>query len=359
MTAKGFPLTVGDSLEEAANRFAGCLAMVFDERRATYSELLAEARNCAKSLIGAGVGIGDHVGILMPNCWQSVLLFYACNLIGAPVVFINARYRDDDLSYVIPKADLRFLVTGAQQRRFNDYRVTLMSIFPELAGWDGRTSLSLSAAPNLHAIFELGDDRLGAWPGEVFLASAARSVSDADLAAVTEKVTPDHISMMMFSSGTTSRPKACMLRHRSLCETGAALAQRFRLTPEDRMFDPLPLFHMSSMLPMAACRFAGTCFIGTAHFESGPALEMLERENVTIVYAGFPAIVSSLTAHPDFAGWSQSHLRIMHVVGPPDLLKRYQRQFPQAVLVNSYGLRRPATPGTLRRPSKWCSAHCR
>lgn len=331
-------LTVGGSLLQAAGRYGDREAMIFDDRRATFAALLGEARHLAKSLLGAGIRLGDHVGILMPNCWESVLLFYACNLIGAPAVLINARYRDDDLAYVIPKADLSFLLIGGQQHRFNDYRATLTSIFPELGEWDGASTLSLGGAPKLRSIIEVGDDRPGRWPDMALLDAGAARISNEQLATAMDLVTPDHVSMMMFSSGTTSRPKACMLNHRSLCETGAALAERFRLEPEDRMYDPLPLFHMSTMLPLAACRAAGSCFIGTSHFEASGALDRFAQDRVTIVYAGFPAIVSSLIAHPLFADWDQSSLRIMHVVGPPDLLKRYQRQFPGAVLVNSYGL---------------------
>jgi len=274
----------------------------------------------------------------MPNCWDEVLLFYACNLIGAPIVLLNARYRADDLAYVIPKADLRYLFVGGHAHRFTDYRPALHEIFPTLAGWNGERPLDLPEAPLLRTIVELGDDRPGAWPAEAAMSRAAAGVTVHEIEALDAAITPDTVSMMMFSSGTTSRPKACMLLHRSLCRTGAALAERFRLTPEDRLWDPLPLFHMSTMLPMAACRQAGTCFIGMGHFDAGKALDLFVEECTTVHYAGFPTIVSAIAAHPAFDDWDQSSLRINHVVGPPDLLRRYCERFPGAVLVNSYGL---------------------
>jgi len=143
---------------------------------------------------------------------------------------------------------------------------------------------------------------------------------------------------MIFSSGTTSRPKACMLTHRSLCLTGAALMERFRLTAEDRIWDPLPLFHMSTMLPLAACRAAGACFVGMGHFDADQAMALLRDERPTVQYAAFPTIISALVTHPAFPEYDQSRLRINHVVGPPDLLRRYAGLFPGAVAVNSYGL---------------------
>jgi acyl-CoA synthetase (AMP-forming)/AMP-acid ligase II len=333
-----FLLTVGGTLRRAADLFGDRDALVYDGRRATYAELLAEVRDCARGLIGLGVGPGEHVGILMPNCWDAVILFYACNLIGAPAVLLNARYREDDLAYVIPKSDLAMLFVGGHAVPHVDYRPALTRIFPELADWSGGGRLHAGGAPMLRRVVEMGEARPGPWPSQSAVAAAAVGVDDARLDALIDRVTPDDVGLMMFSSGTTARPKACMLRHRSLCQTGAALAERFRLTPDDRVWDPLPLFHMSTMLPLAACRHAGACFVGMAHFEAGAALDLFERERITVNYAGFPTIVSAIAAHPRFAGWDQSALRINHVVGPPDLLRRYQQQFPGAVLVNSYGL---------------------
>lgn len=332
------PPTVGGTLQRAAELFPGQGALVYDDRRATYSALLAEARAWARRLLSLGIAPGEHVGILMPNCWDSVLVFYACTLIGAPAVLLNARYRDDDLGYVIPAADLAVLFTGGHALPHVDYRPLLARLYPELDGWTGETRLHAADAPMLRHVVALGDPRPGSWPTHATLDRSAAHVDDAVLDQRVAAVDPDDIALIMFSSGTTARPKACMLRHRSLCETGAALAERFRLTPDDCMWNPLPLFHMSTMLPMAACREAGACFVGMGHFAAGAALDLFERERITINYAGFPTIVSAIAAHPRFAAWDQSALRINHVVGAPDLLRRYQQQFPSAVLVNSYGL---------------------
>lgn len=337
-TATADEKTVGGALIRAADLYASFDALVFDGRRATYCELLDEATRCAASLLGMAVERGDHVGILMPNCWDAVVLVYACNLIGAPAVLLNSRYREDDLSYVIPASDISLLVIGGHAHEYSDYRSALQAIFPELSQWDGKECLSLGHAPKIKTIVELGESRPGSWPQEAEFNRAADGVDLAAVNAAAAAITPDDVSLIMFSSGTTSRPKACMLLHRSLCATGQALSDRFRLTSHDRVLDPLPLFHMSTMLPMAACRSVGACFVGMGHFNADAAMSLLKEERITVNYAGFPTIVSAITAHPDFKAWDQSDLRINHVVGPPDLLRRYQQEFPQAVLVNGYGL---------------------
>ncbi len=331
-------LTIGGSLFYAAQQFPQHDALIYDDRRADYAGLAAEVTARARGLLGFGVRPGDHVGILMPNGWDHVILFYAATLIGARVVLLNARYRADDLAFVIPWAELDWLVIGSEAREHADYRAMLLDVFPSLADWDGKAALALADAPKLRAILNFGDDRGDHWPNAATLDARSVSVDDATVMVHATQVKPDDIGLMMFSSGTTSRPKCCMLSHRMLSETGAAFAVRFEMTAADRIFDPLPLFHMSTVLPMAACRAVGACFIGMAHFEAGGALRLLNDERATIAYMAFPTLVAAVVGHPDFPAYDQRHLRINHVVGPTDLLRRYLTLFPGALPVNSYGL---------------------
>lgn len=331
------PLTVGGALVRAADTFSDREALVYDGRRASYRGLLEQVVDCARGLIGVGVGARDHVGILMPNCWDYVVLYYATNLIGARAVLLNSRYRADDLAHVIPQSDISTLFVGGHAHEFCDYRPILTEIFPDLAGWSGGP-LDLAEAPQLRRVIELGDDRDGPWPQATAFASAAAGVSRNQVFEAAAGVSAEDIGLMIFSSGTTSRPKACMLTHLSLSQTGQALAERFALTSADRVWDPLPLFHMSTILPLAACRAAGACFIGMGHFDGAAALKLIIAERPSVHYAGFPTIISAIVAQPNFADYDQSRLRINHVVGPPDLLRRYAALFPGSVPVNSYGL---------------------
>lgn len=331
------PHTIGGVLASAAARFGDREALVYDGRRATYAGLFDEAVERARALLGLGIKAGDHVGVLMPNGWDHVLLYYAANLIGARAVLLNARYRVDDLAYVIPKARIDILFVGGHAWPRCDFRPMLAEALPGLGGWRNGP-LDLPSAPVLRMIVELGDSRPSLWPSEEALREAATRVSREDVLAAAAGVKPDDVGLMIFSSGTTSRPKACMLTHGSLSRMGTAVAKRFRLTPEDKIWDPLPLFHMSTMLPMAACRSAGACFIGMGHFNANEAVALLRTERPTIQYAAFPAIVSAIVDHPDFSVYDQSRLRLHHMVGPPDLLRRYADFFPEAVPINAYGL---------------------
>lgn len=330
--------TIGGMLAEAAQRWPDGLALVFDGDRLTWSGLHERARLYARGLLALGVRPGGHVGILMPNTIDYVLLFYAAGLVGARALTINARYKEDDLRYVLDHADVEHLFIGGHALPYADFRSLLASAHAEIAAWDGRSTLAVVGAPKLRTIVSFEDPRETAWPDKAAFLAGAETIDEARLDAVSGAVDPGAVALMMFSSGTTARPKACMLTHRSINLTGAALAKRFRLGPRDRVYNPLPLFHMSTMLPMAACRASGAAQIGALHFEPGEALATMEREGATVSYTSFPTLVSAVTGHPDFGSRDLSRLRIVHCVGPDELLRRYSAAFPQAYFVNAYGL---------------------
>ncbi len=99
----------------------------------------------------------------------------------------------------------------------------------------------------------------------------------ADLAPLASLPTldPEDIGLMMYTSGTTAHPKACLLSHRALEGAGHALAERWQMTEQDRFWDPLPFFHMSTILPLAACRASGACFIAQEHFDAAASVTSL------------------------------------------------------------------------------------
>ncbi|RVQ68678.1 long-chain fatty acid--CoA ligase [Croceicoccus ponticola] len=334
------PLTVGGALFAISNRFGDLPALVYGQHRASWRELSELSIAMARRLVGLGVQPGEHVGVLMPNCFEYIVLYLATQLAGANAVLLNARYRPDDLAYVVPKADVDYLFVGGHAARHCDYRPMLEEAFPGIGGEfvSAGGHIMHPALPRLKRIVELGEDRPGAWMSPHAFAALDGDASRDEVIARTLAVLPDDIGLMIFSSGTTNRPKACMIAHRSLCITAKGMAGRFRLTEQDVVWDPLPLFHMSTILPLAGCRETGACFMGMDHFDADVAMKLLIAERPTVQYAGFPTIIGALVAHPDFAKYDQSRLRINHVVGPPDLLRRYADDFPGAVPVNSYGL---------------------
>ena len=324
--------TVGQRLREAVERHGERDAIVIAGQRLSFRQLLGEAEAYAGRLAGLGVQRGDHVGILMPNCLEYLLLFYGCALLGASPVHFNSRYKREDLAYVIPDSDVTVLFVSARQRDFFDFRGMLEDVFPELRDWTGAEPLRLAGAPRLEKVFLFHAGGQRDWPDERDFEKAATYRGDL------EQVDPEDIALVMYTSGTTAQPKACLLSHRALEFAGLGLARRFQMTEQDRFWDPLPFFHMSTMLPLAACRAVGAAFVAQEHFEPGPSVREIVDERATVLFPSFPTLTNALFGHRDFDPARLRSVRVINNVGPPDLLRRYASMLPTAVHVSAYGL---------------------
>jgi len=323
-------LTVADTLSRAAESRPDGSAIVIAAHRLTHSVVLKEAQRYASALAALDIRGGDHIGILMPNCLEYLLLVFGCALSGVRPVLLNARYRIDDLRYVIPHSDMQWLFTSAKQSERADYASMLSALYPQLGSWDGARALALAEAPGLRGVHCFHADMDAQWPDE------QRFLSNAGAWRVNDD--PEQIALVMYTSGTTAHPKACLLSHRALECAGHGLARRYRMTAADTFWDPLPFFHMSTMLPLAACRAVAATFIAREHFDAHDSLHEIARERATILYPSFPALTNALFGHAEFDAARLGHVRIVNNVGPPDLLRRYAQTLPAATHVSAYGL---------------------
>ena len=332
-------MTLSDLLLGAADRYGDRDALVFPDTRLTYAELAEAAREHARSLVALGIEPGEHVGILMPNCPEFIELLFGIVLAGGVAVTVNARYKADELAYVVENSDLAALVTSSLASEYVDFAGLLRDALPGLSDAPEPRALNLGAAPRLRFLTRIGEATpSGILPFEAFRHAAG----DVGLAAVERRrlaVRPADPGIMMYTSGTTSNPKGCPLAHAKLVESGVKMnRERYFLTPEDRFWAPLPMFHMAAVLPLVACIEAGSALLSMNRFDAGVALAMMEREGATVAFPAFPTVTNELISHPDFAATDLSRLRRINNVAPLEVLRRFQEAFPQAVQTGAYGM---------------------
>ena len=329
--------TLGDLVVRGAALHGDADALVFPDGRMSYRELEARAYAAARSLRGLGVGPGDRVGVLMPNCLTFMEVTYGAALLGAVVVLINSRYRGAELAYVIQDADVVVLVTSDLVEEHVDHVARLHEAFPGLDAAPDVRALALDPAPELRATVLLGTSSPPGFVDQGGFEDAGTAVTDAEVETLRRRIAVRSVGMMMYTSGTTARPKGCLMTHEMVVRNGIAVGRRFELTPEDRFWDPLPMFHMSAILPMTGCFFTGCAFMSMTHFEAGTALAMMERERATVFYPTFPTITMAVLNHPEYATRDLSRIRLIINVAPPDTLRKMQEQMPQGVQVTAYG----------------------
>lgn len=332
--------TLGGMLQRSAQDFAGAPALIFPDSSRTHAELYARAAEWARSIVTMGVQPGDNVGLLFTTCPQFVEIMFGVALAGAVCVPINARYQPGELAYLIENADLVTVFTTGRVAENLDFVERLTAALPSLGAAD-KVDLQLSEAPKLRRIVLFGER---AAPGFLPADEALRLGAVVDAAVVPQRaaaVDPQDTALILYTSGTTSNPKGCLISHRGMVGNSRNLARRYLMTQEDRFWSPLPIFHIAGILPMVAAIDLGAAYVTVPYFEAGMALEILERSAATCCYPSFVTFMQDLINHPRFAHTDLSRVRMMNsnfAVQPAWIKEAMAKAMPHAVQVGTYGM---------------------
>ena len=281
---------------------------------------------------------GDHVGILSLNLPEYVESIFAINMAGATAVPLNARYRGAELKQVIADSDIRLLFTTSQFDDRVDFCAHLTDCYPELSTSLDSSQLRIGEAPLLTSIVMFEVTQKPGFISSTDFEQWGRDVTDEALTERSARVGLESICLMIYTSGTTSVPKGCRLSHRAFVRNAASEKERFAIAEDDCLWDPLPFFHISSLLPMVASMWAGAAYATDTHFDIDRALDQIYRLEPTILFPAFPAIMGDLLSHEDFQADKMARVRLVNNVAPASQLLENMAKLPQAVHVSAYGL---------------------
>ena len=345
--------TLGDLLLTAADRHPGSPALIFPDRRMSYAQLAERALLRARSLQALGVKPHDHVGLLLPTSFEFAEFLFAIALCGAVAVPLNARYKHNELAYVIENGDLVALVTTDRIADHVNFVERLSQALPGLAQASDPRQLSLAAAPLLRNLVLLGETPK---PGFLAQRDFEALAADSPEERVHEsrlRVRLRDVAIMLYTSGTTANPKGCLLTHEAMVRNSIALGRhRYALEQKDVFWSPLPMFHIAAILPLCAIFDVGGAYATMSYFDAGLALRMLETEKVTATYPCFVTIMSDLIYHPSFAQTDLSRITLMNsnfAVQPPGIATAMLKSLPQATYVGTFGMTETAGTVTTSR----------
>ena len=278
--------TLGEVLEEAANKFGNRNALIFNDERWTYEDFNRETDKVAKSLLAIGVTNGEHVAVWMTNRPEWLFLMFAIARVGGCIVPLNTRYRTDDLAYTVAQSESASLIALAESGPINYQEMLANSI--ENISFTSKNELSISNYPKLKRIIIHGEVAIsGALSWEAFL-HEGQTVSDEDLKRRIEEVDPDGRMMIAYTSGTTGTPKGVVHSHIPIRNT-MERAQALGLTCHDVHMNYLPLFHIYAYSEISMmCVLTGAAQVLTETFEPDLILDIAKKEKATILH-GFEA----------------------------------------------------------------------
>jgi len=333
--------TLGAMLRARAAERGDADALVFPSERRSHAELNAAAREWAKALIAMDIVPGDNVGILLTTRPEFVEVMFGIAMAGAVAVPVNARYQAGELSFLIRDADLRLLVTTGRVADSLDFGERLLTALPSLASATDACGLDLAEAPLLRSIVCLDAPCAPYLLARDTALALGRHIADSEVDARIDAVDPKTTGLVLYTSGTTANPKGAMISHRAIVGNSRNLGVRYRVDPQDKVWSPLPIFHIAGILPMTMVLDAGGAYLTIPHFEAGVALAMLGREGATVAYPSFVTIMQDLITHPNFATTDLSKLRLMNsnfAVQPPWIKDAVGKAMPHTVQVGTYGL---------------------
>lgn len=333
--------TFGKILARAADKWPDRDAMIFPEDKQSFAELYENSSRRAKQLITLGVQPGEHVGLLLPTSFEFVEEMFGIALAGAVMVPINARYRSNEITYLTENADLVTIVTTGQVAEGVNFIDRLCEGLPGLAGAPEPGALDIAVAPKLRNVLILGGESAPGFVSEFELKNAAAEVNDDEISVRRDAVKPADMAMVLYTSGTTSNPKGCMIAGASIVQNGRAMAQQYEMTEKDSFWSPLPMFHIAATFPMCACFDMGSAYITMGYFEGGAALKLLEDTKATVTYPCFVTIIADMINHPNFATTDLSHVRVMNsslAMQPPGFDETLAKAMPDCIQVGTYGL---------------------
>ncbi|MFE4519573.1 long-chain fatty acid--CoA ligase [Kitasatospora sp. NPDC056783] len=260
-------LSLAAVLAESAARRPDHPAIDFAGERLTYRELWFRSRQYATVLKERGIGPGDRVALLLPNGLEFPPVYFAVLSLGAVVVPMHALLKAREIEYVLRDSGARALVCAG----------------PLLA--EGRKGAEIADVPLLTVRAEQEREA----PRLDLLAERAEPVP-AHLPCA-----PDDLAVILYTSGTTGRPKGAMLTQLSVTmNVTVGMLSPFDFRPDDVLFGCLPLFHtFGQICGMLTCFRAGATMVLTDRFEAASALELMTEHGCT-VFMGVPTMYLAL-----------------------------------------------------------------
>jgi fatty-acyl-CoA synthase len=292
------------------------LSVPFQSMRFTFGELDRAVERVARGLIACGLVPGERIGIWAPNCAEWILTMFAAARAGLVWVNINPAYRSSELEFALRLVGCRALVF-APRFKTSDYAAMLKSLIPELpTAAPGR--LMCAAFPELRLLVQLGSEPLHGTLSFDDLAAAGHDLDATALAAIAGQLDADQVFNIQFTSGTTGTPKGAALTHFNIVNNGFFVGEGMRLTADDSICIPVPLYHCFGMVlgVLAAMTHGAASVLSGEGFDPLAVLKTVASERCTVLH-GVPTMFIAELEHPRFGEFDLSSLRTGIMAGSP------------------------------------------
>ena len=315
-------------LRESALAKPDKVAVILDQFRLDYKSLEALSNQVAGSLHKAGVAKGDKVALMLPNIPQFVIAYFGILKAGAVVVPMNVLLRAPEIAFYVGDSEAKVLIT-----------------------WEDFAGEAVKGVAELDRVTTFVVNK----PGSEERPAGTRAFTELMQGSPTftmASTDPDDTAVILYTSGTTGKPKGAELTHFNLfmcCQVGADRLVEFQ--EDDVSLAVLPLFHsFGQSNVMNTTIYASGTMTMVPRFDADKVLEVMQRDGVS-VFAGVPTMYFALLHHPDTAKYDTSRLRLCISGGaamPGEVMKAFEKKFGVTIL-EGYGLSETSPSASFNR----------
>jgi acyl-CoA synthetase (AMP-forming)/AMP-acid ligase II len=323
------PKSIWEMVLSAAARNPDGDALICGERRLRWRDVVPQSAQIAAGLRNKGLQRGDRIALLLGNRIEFVLSMLAAAQLGLVTVLLSTRQQKPEIAYVLADCGARLLI----------HEAALAGRLPDAVD-----------VPDLRHRIAVDDD-----------ATLSQFPEFADWAPLEEatEVGEEDTAMILYTSGTTGRPKGAMLAHCNIIHSSMVFVSCLKLTAADRSIAAVPLGHVTgvvaNIMTMVCC---GGALIIMPEFKAAEYLKMAARERVTYTVM-VPAMYNLCLLQPDFDSYDLSNWRIGGFGGAPmpiATIERLAAKIPGLQLANCYGATETTSPSTMM-PGEFVASH--
>ena len=300
-------------------------AIVFENKKYSFADLQERSSRLANALAGMGLQKGDKLAFLEVNCNHCVETYFACAKLGMVYVPLNFRAKSDELTYMIQDSDAKVVIAGQR------YTSLVHEMRPEIPGVLHYVSLA-GAAKGMQSYEEMVQ---GASADDPFT-----EIADEDL------------TILMFTAGTTGRPKGVMLAHQNFSEYVLNNVTPADPETEEKNILTVPLYHIAGVQAMMAAVYGGRTLVVQRQFEAEEWMRLVREQKVDRAMM-VPTMLKQLMDHPKFREYDLSSLKVITYGAAPmpvEVIKRAIRELPGTRFINAFGQTESAATITMLGP---------